>query len=219
MSYHLRKFRFARMLAIVVVSAFVAAACGSHHNDASSGTVTPAGASRIAEATQAPLTPEPAGDGDCPQGYVRYRHPAGSMSLCAPEQVTGFSQVTGSGDLVLLLTSDEEFSVPAVPRVTLAVALSDEGFGEEAPIAELCQSQNESEVRMPIAGYTARGCSGTQDTQSEFGPAGSLQVTIALPPGDGSSFAFAHLSVHWRTQSPGAKELADQIIQSLSIQG
>jgi len=204
--------------AVSVAAVSLSFACGSDGDDgdatATAGAAATADAARFAEATRAPLAPVTAAEearDDCPTGSATFRHPSGVASLCAPFQLTAFSGVAG-GAPALLLTSDQAFAVPEIPRVAVSVTLSDLGFGEGAPIGDLCTSIGGAEVNAMVAGYAARGCSSNSEGSDV------LQVTIALPEG-ASEFSFAHVQTFAPTDSAGSPALADQIIQSLRIEG
>lgn len=196
-----------------------------------SSPVSPPSVSRLLDATPAPATAiansSAAARADCPVGSATYRDVAAYLSLCAPPELRGSTDVDNIGAPGLLVTADDAqgLPIPGVLRVLVAARVTPRKmFGDTTPLAEICKRGglpdlvSTAETSLTIAGQTARGCDTVGQAHDPDGPVELLQLSVPLPVSAGAPQLYLNMDVSWRVQMSGAKELAQQIMQSIRIQ-
>jgi hypothetical protein len=147
--------------------------------------------------------------------------------VCAPANLNAVTDVDEIGAPGLLLTSDDPSGVPQpdVPQVLVAMRFTSRRlFNPAVPLDQLCAKgsgvsdpASGAAISPSIAGMAATGCDSVGETHSTYGPLELLQLTIPLSAADATVPRFLNLDVSWRTQSPGASELAHQILDSIKV--
>jgi hypothetical protein len=181
---------------------------------------TATGQAIVAPPTEAPastpaaLTPVPAElvRDDCPATWLVYVEPQ-TFSVCYPPDLAGTARDGAVG-----IASDAGSDTPQV-YVSLAIA----GYPPFAlPVGDTCAStaglpgqigQGEP-ATLTIDGLVAEGCHFTGESSASNGTLESLIVTLELPSRPGS---YLHLTLNWRTDSVGAKELIDRIVTLIDL--
>lgn len=180
---------------------------------------SPPSVTGLPPATPAPVTPiavgSPGARADCPQAWVTYASAVSRLSLCSSPELTATADVDENGAPGLLVSADDLSGVPkpGVPRVLVAARLSSlPSFNPNLPLASVCAIGEPGGVtaQLTIGGLDALGCHLTLERNAPDGPLGSLELVAQVSPS-----LFLNVTVNWRTQSAGARDLAVQIAATL----
>ncbi len=180
----------------------------------------------FAEATPVDLTPITAGAAartNCPAGFATFRDVTTSLSVCGLDWLHASSDVNNVGAPGMSLSTPDD-APSSLPRVSLAARVTPRRkFGPSVTPSTLCNYDavaaqvSIEEVHLTIAGLSGLGCHAVGEAQSPDGPLELVEFSAALPVlGDGEQ-RYLNFDLTWRTDSPGARELAYQMIQSIAL--
>jgi hypothetical protein len=128
------------------------------------------------------------------------------------------SEIDANNEEHFIATTRNTGGVPdaGLPSLIVAVQITAHPpINVPAPLAEACKSGGRAEgsATSLVAGSLAmQGCHWIEEENSSTGPLESTLLTTQLDNGQ-----FLNIEANWRTESPGAKEIALEIAKSLLV--